>query len=127
MQHFLLFTILYSIINYHCLLGPNIGKESTPTSSSKKPASKPTIKEERKEEDIKKDKTKHTSFPPANTTDAVRLKCRELLVSALKTDHSKFFLFMYYYIILKRKNYLKKKTTRLSLIPIFVVVTLQLL
>ncbi|XP_073987333.1 RNA polymerase II elongation factor [Rhodnius prolixus] len=76
------------IKNWKKFLGPNIGKESTPTSSSKKPASKPTIKEERKEEDIKKDKTKHTSFPPANTTDAVRLKCRELLVSALKTDHN---------------------------------------
>uniref|UniRef100_A0A023F953 Transcription elongation factor n=1 Tax=Triatoma infestans TaxID=30076 RepID=A0A023F953_TRIIF len=74
------------IKNWKKFLGPNMGKESTPTSSSKKPASKPTIKEERKEEETKKDKLKHTSFPPANTTDAVRLKCRELLVSALKTD-----------------------------------------
>lgn len=60
-----------------------MGKESaTPPSSSKKP--KP--KEESKKEDDKKEKSKQTSFPPVNTTDAVRLKCRELLLNALKTD-----------------------------------------
>ncbi|KAG8258519.1 Transcription elongation factor A protein 1 [Homalodisca vitripennis] len=62
------------------------GKE-TPPSSSKKPSSKE--KEEKPKESEKKDKEPKkapTSFPPSNTTDAVRLKCRELLVTAIKTD-----------------------------------------
>ncbi|XP_011303391.1 transcription elongation factor S-II [Fopius arisanus] len=75
------------------------GKDSGSTSSSKK-------KEERsdkgkdddrkrdsdsgdvkiKEEKTRKDDKKQTSFPPATTTDAVRLKCRELLAAALRVD-----------------------------------------
>nr|BAN21017.1 transcription elongation factor s-ii [Riptortus pedestris] len=65
--------------------GSNMGKDgATPPSSSKKPK----LKEESKKEDDKKekDKPKQTSFPPVSTTDAVRLKCRELLLTALKTD-----------------------------------------
>ncbi|XP_026478322.1 transcription elongation factor S-II [Ctenocephalides felis] len=45
--------------------------------------SKPKVKEEKKYE---KEKSQ-TSFPPTSTTtDSVRLKCRELLASALKVD-----------------------------------------
>lgn len=65
------------------------GKE-TPTSSSKKPNSKEKDEKpkepEKKEKDIKKTPS---TFPPTNTTDAVRLKCRELLAAAIKTDGSK--------------------------------------
>ncbi|XP_014218665.1 transcription elongation factor S-II [Copidosoma floridanum] len=40
-----------------------------------------------KEEKVSKDSLKkQSSFPPPTTTDAVRLKCRELLASALKVD-----------------------------------------
>lgn len=77
------------IKNWKKFLGPSGGKESTtPTSSSKK--SKP--KEEKKEDEEKKvkekekEKPRQTSFPPTNTTDAVRLKCRELLANSLKAD-----------------------------------------
>lgn len=63
------------------------GKD-TPTSSAKKPSSKEKEdkpkESEKKEKDVKKNPT---SFPPpSNTTDAVRLKCRELLAAAIKTD-----------------------------------------
>ncbi|XP_014282275.1 transcription elongation factor S-II [Halyomorpha halys] len=66
-------------------LGSNVSKDnSTPPSSSNKTKSK--SKEDRKDEE-KKEKPKQTSFPAVNnTTDAVRLKCRELLLGALKID-----------------------------------------
>jgi transcription elongation factor S-II len=70
-----------------------MGKESTTPSSSSKKASK--TKEEKRggsgEDGVKesKDKSKmQSSFPQANTTDAVRLKCRELLVQAMRIDGS---------------------------------------
>lgn len=61
--------------------------KDTPPSSSKKPSSKE--KEDKPKEPEKKEKDVRktpSSFPPNNTTDAVRLKCRELLAAAIKTD-----------------------------------------
>ncbi|XP_018353485.1 PREDICTED: transcription elongation factor S-II-like isoform X1 [Trachymyrmex septentrionalis] len=85
------------------LSGSNKEKDSTSSSSSKKKDEKPDkAKEEsdhKKEKDImdvdvkvKEEKPfkdiqrKQSSFPPPTTTDAVRLKCRELLASALHVD-----------------------------------------
>lgn len=61
------------------LSGPP-GKDSSSKPEKKEPES---IK---KDEAKREDKRKQTSFPPANTSDSVRLKCRELLANALKTD-----------------------------------------
>ncbi|XP_034824724.1 transcription elongation factor S-II [Maniola hyperantus] len=59
------------------------GKESGSSSKPKKDSSKDKERKDEKE----KDKKLPASFPPqSNTTDAVRLKCRELLTQALKTD-----------------------------------------
>lgn len=71
------------IKNWKKFLG---GKETaTPTSSSKKPKKEEVVKEDRK---VKEEKPKQQSFPPANTTDAVRLKCRELLLNAMKMENN---------------------------------------
>lgn len=65
------------------LSAPNSTKESGSSSKSKKDSSR----DKDKKDDKEKDKKLPASFPPqSNTTDAVRLKCRELLTSALKTD-----------------------------------------
>lgn len=65
--------------------GTTPGKDSTSSSSSKS--------KKEKEEKIRDDKDKEkdvrklpNQFPPSNTADAVRLKCREMLTAALKTD-----------------------------------------
>lgn len=86
------------------LSGPNKEKDSTSSSSSKKKDEKPDkVKEEsdqKKEKDttdaaetkvkeekpIKDIQRKQSSFPAPTTTDAVRLKCRELLAAALRVD-----------------------------------------
>lgn len=61
----------------------NTPKESGSSSKSKKDNGKDKEKKDEKE----KDRKLQTSFPPqSNTTDAVRLKCRELLTQALKID-----------------------------------------
>ncbi|CAH1388671.1 unnamed protein product [Nezara viridula] len=67
--------------------GSNVSKDnnSTPPSSSNKNKTNNKPKEDRKDEE-KKEKPKQTTFPAVNTTDAVRLKCRELLLGALKID-----------------------------------------
>lgn len=76
------------------LSGSNTGsKETPPSSSSKKPTNNKEKEEKPKETTIDtKDKDKgkkiQSSFPPSNTTDAVRLKCRELLANAIRTDGS---------------------------------------
>ncbi|KAF6214624.1 hypothetical protein GE061_009367 [Apolygus lucorum] len=80
------------IKNWKKFLGPNSGgkETTTPTSSSKKPKPKEDKKEDEdrktKEKEKEKEKSRQTSFPAANTTDAVRLKCRELLANAIKSD-----------------------------------------
>lgn len=86
------------------LLGSNKEKDSTSSSSSKKKDEKSDkakeendqkkekdmtdatdikVKEEKPSKDIQR---KQASFPAPTTTDAVRLKCRELLAAALRVD-----------------------------------------
>lgn len=67
------------------LSGPNTPiKDSSGGSKSKKHDSKD---KDSKKDDKEKDKKLQASFPPqSNTTDAVRLKCRELLAQALKVE-----------------------------------------
>jgi len=86
------------------ILGSNKEKDSTLSSSSKKKDEKPDkakeesdqkkekdtmdtvdikVKEEKSVKDIQR---KQASFPAPTTTDAVRLKCRELLAAALRID-----------------------------------------
>ncbi|XP_075992063.1 RNA polymerase II elongation factor [Anticarsia gemmatalis] len=58
------------------------GKDNGSSSKSKKES-----KDKDKKDEKEKDKKLPASFPPqSNTTDAVRLKCRELLLQALKVD-----------------------------------------
>ncbi|KAI5632811.1 transcription factor s-II (TFIIS), central domain-containing protein [Phthorimaea operculella] len=61
---------------------------STPNTPSKEGSSSKSKKEDKeKKGDKDKDKKLQASFPPqSNTTDAVRLKCRELLAQALKVE-----------------------------------------
>lgn len=65
-------------------------KESSSSSSKLKKDAKEDRPKEDKEE--KKDKKIPSQFPPAstNTTDAVRLKCREMLAAALTVDKEEF-------------------------------------
>lgn len=59
---------------------------SKDSSGSSKPK-KDSIKDKEKRDEREKEKKLPASFPPqSNTTDAVRLKCRELLMQALKID-----------------------------------------
>lgn len=74
------------IKNWKKFLGGNAKETATPPSSSKKPKPKEEVK--REEEKKKDEKPKQASFPPVNTTDAVRLKCRELLLNAMKADNN---------------------------------------
>lgn len=72
------------------LSGPNTpNKEST---SSSKPKSKDEDKKPEKERERERDSRKlPSSFPQStNTTDAVRLKCREMFVGALKIDDEEY-------------------------------------
>lgn len=66
----------------------NWKKFLTPSTPSKDNGSSSKSKKDKDKRDEKeKDKKLPASFPPqSNTTDAVRLKCRELLTHALKTD-----------------------------------------
>lgn len=62
-------------------------KESS--SSSVKPKKDKEEKINREERDVReKDRKLQSQFPPSssNTTDAVRIKCREMLAAALKVD-----------------------------------------
>lgn len=73
------------------LSGPNSSNKES--SSSSKPKPKEKEDEDKKEKrDEKKDKKLPSSFPPvsSNTTDAVRLKCREMLVGALRVEEEDF-------------------------------------
>ncbi|KOB73451.1 Transcription elongation factor S-II [Operophtera brumata] len=66
----------------------NWKKFLTPSTPSKDNGSSSKSKKDKDKRDEKeKDKKLPASFPPqSNTTDAVRLKCRELLTQALKAD-----------------------------------------
>lgn len=67
------------------LSGSNDASSGSSTSSSKPRKDK---EEKRKDE---KDR-KSVQFPPtsSNTTDAIRLKCRQMLVAALNVDYGEF-------------------------------------
>lgn len=78
------------IKNWKKFISGSNAKESS-SSSSQKPHKKE--KEEKKEEkEREKDKKLPTQFPPpsTNTTDAVRLKCREMLAAAINVDKEEF-------------------------------------
>lgn len=65
------------------------GKESNKSGSGNKSSSgqSGTKKSDSKKEERKEEPKKQASYPPAsNTTDAVRLKCRELLANALRVE-----------------------------------------
>ncbi|KAJ4431431.1 hypothetical protein ANN_20028, partial [Periplaneta americana] len=70
------------------LSGPNTPNSKDTASSSKKPKDKEEKPKESESKDKEKEKKMPMSFPPAssNTTDAVRLKCRELLTTAVRGD-----------------------------------------
>ncbi|KAJ2944606.1 hypothetical protein O0L34_g3960 [Tuta absoluta] len=64
-----------------------ISTPSTPSKEGNSSKSKREGKDKEKKDDKDKDKKLQASFPPqSNTTDAVRLKCRELLACALKVE-----------------------------------------
>lgn len=60
--------------------------------SSSKPSKKERDDKTKDEKDRDKDRKAQLQFPPAssNTTDAVRLKCREMLAAALTVDKDEF-------------------------------------
>lgn len=68
----------------------NISKSSSKSSSSNGNSKKSDVKKDDRDKDRASSSggsNKHqTSFPSAATTDAVRLKCREMLATALKMD-----------------------------------------
>nr|CAD7447252.1 unnamed protein product [Timema bartmani] len=74
--------------SFHLSPGCNTPSKETGNSSKKPNKEK---EDKAKESDVKekeRDRRSQTSFPPAssNTTDAVRLKCRELLANAIQLD-----------------------------------------
>lgn len=77
------------IKNWKKFLSGSNAKESS--SGSSKPKKEKEDKP-REEKDRDKDRKLPTQFPPpsSNTTDAVRLKCREMLVAALNVDKEEF-------------------------------------
>lgn len=79
------------IKNWKKFLSGSNAKEST--SSSSKPKKEKEDGKFREEKDRDRDRKLPTQFPPPSsntTTDAVRLKCREMLVAALNVDKEEF-------------------------------------
>lgn len=76
------------IKNWKKFLSNSDNSKTASSSESKETKKEEKRKEDKsKKEDKEKDKKLPTSFPPVSvTTDSVRLKCREMLASALKTD-----------------------------------------
>lgn len=72
------------------LSGPNTPSKEPATTSKPKPKEKEDKSKEEREKE--KDKKLQTTFPPSsgNKVDAVRLKCREMLVGALRVDDEEF-------------------------------------
>ncbi|XP_067007442.1 transcription elongation factor S-II isoform X2 [Anabrus simplex] len=70
------------------LSGSNTPNSKESASSSKKPKEKEEKQKDPEPKEKEKDKRVTTSFPAAssNTTDAVRLKCRELLSNSIRGD-----------------------------------------
>lgn len=69
------------------LSGPtsNTPSKESSTSSASKNKSKDSSKSDKRDSE-EKDRKIQSSFPASNTTDAVRIKCRELLLAALKVE-----------------------------------------
>lgn len=66
-----------------------VNNKEAPAGGSKKSKEKddkPKDVDMKEPKEKEKDKKMPSSFPPTNTTDAVRLKCRELLANAIRTD-----------------------------------------
>lgn len=66
-----------------------VGKSSSSSDNkeSKKEEKRKEEKTKKEEKEKEKDRKLPSSFPPTSvTTDSVRLKCREMLAAALKTD-----------------------------------------
>ncbi|XP_060517206.1 transcription elongation factor S-II [Cylas formicarius] len=62
-------------------------KKSSSSSSEAKPKKEKEEKPKRDDREKDKEKKLPSQFPPtSNTTDSVRLKCREMLAAAIKTD-----------------------------------------
>jgi transcription elongation factor S-II len=76
------------------MLGPNTPNCKDTAGSSKKSKEKDEKPKELELKDKEKEKKMPTTFPPAssNTTDAVRLKCRELLSTAVRGDGGRFLI-----------------------------------
>lgn len=73
------------IKNWKKFLSGSATPNSKESASSSKPKSKE--KEEKPREDREKERKLQVSFPSStNTTDAVRLKCREMLIGALRIE-----------------------------------------
>lgn len=62
------------------------GDKSVPQEPKKDKKERNKSEEKEQKIDVKKDTPKPVVFPTPSTTDAVRLKCRDLLITALKTD-----------------------------------------
>lgn len=62
------------------------GDKSVPQEPKKDKKERKKSEEKEQKIDTKKDTPKPVVFPTPSTTDAVRLKCRDLLITALKTD-----------------------------------------
>jgi len=62
------------------------GDKSVPQEPKKDKKERKKSEEKEQKIDVKKDTPKPVVFPTPSTTDAVRLKCRDLLITALKTD-----------------------------------------
>ncbi|XP_066156063.1 transcription elongation factor S-II [Euwallacea fornicatus] len=80
------------IKNWKKFLSNSDSSSKVSSSSDSKDSKKEEKRKEdkSKKEDKEKDKKLPTSFPPTSvTTNSVRLKCREMLASALKTDSNK--------------------------------------
>lgn len=68
------------------LSGPNSSSEKS-SSTSTKPKKEKEDKSTREDRDKEREKNLPKQFPASsNTTDSVRLKCREMLAAAIKTD-----------------------------------------
>lgn len=77
------------IKNWKKFISGSNPKESSGSSSKPKKEKEEKGREEKERE---KDKKLPTQFPPpsTNTTDAVRLKCREMLAAAINADKEEF-------------------------------------
>lgn len=77
------------IKNWKKFISGSNPKESGGSSSKPKKEKEEKVREEKERE---KDRKLPTQFPPpsSNTTDAVRLKCREMLAAAINVDKEEF-------------------------------------